>query len=98
MLRFILQRLALVVPTFFGITIVAFGLVRLLGNDPVALLSGERVMSAERHAQLMEQFGFNRPIWVQYADYVWSALQGDFGVSIKTKTTVLSQFLQLFPA
>ena len=98
MIRFILHRLALIVPTFIGITIVAFGLVRLLGSDPVALLAGERVMSPERHAQLSEQFGFNRPIWEQYLDFVLSALQGDFGVSIRTKTAVLDQFLTLFPA
>jgi len=98
MIKFILHRLALIVPTFIGITIVAFGLVRLLGSDPVALLAGERVMSPERHAQLSEQFGFNRPIWEQYLDFVLSALQGDFGVSIRTKTAVLEQFLTLFPA
>ncbi|WP_417307793.1 ABC transporter permease subunit [Devosia sp.] len=98
MLRYILNRLALVVPTFIGITIVAFGLVRVLSGDPVALLSGERVMSPERHAQLAEQLGFNRPIWEQYFDYVLSALQGDFGTSIKTKTAVIDQFLALFPA
>ena len=98
MIRFILHRLALIVPTFIGITIVAFGLVRLLGSDPVALLAGERVMSPERHAQLSEQFGFNRPIWEQYLDFVLSALQGDFGISIRTKTAVLDQFLTLFPA
>jgi dipeptide transport system permease protein len=55
-------------------------------------------MSPERHAQLMEQFGFNRPIWEQYFDYVLSALQGDFGISIKTKTAVIDQFMALFPA
>jgi dipeptide transport system permease protein len=98
MIRYVLHRLALIVPTFIGITLVAFGLVRLLGSDPVALLAGERVMSPERHAQLSEQFGFNRPIWEQYFDFVLSALQGDFGVSIRTKTAVLDQFLTLFPA
>ena len=98
MLRFVLHRLLLIVPTFIGITIVAFGLVRVLAGDPVALLAGERVMSPERHAQLSEQLGFNRPIWEQYLDYVLSALSGDFGVSIKTKTDVLDQFLTLFPA
>ena len=98
MLRYLLNRLALVVPTFIGITIVAFGLVRFLSGDPVMLLAGERVMSPERHAQLSEQLGFNRPIWEQYFDYLLSALQGDFGVSIKTKTDVLEQFMTLFPA
>jgi len=98
MLRYILHRLALVVPTFIGITIVAFSFVRLLPGDPVMLLAGERTMTPERHAQLMEQFGFSRPIVVQYLDFIWSALQGDFGISISTKKAVLDQFLALFPA
>jgi dipeptide transport system permease protein len=98
MLRYILHRLALIVPTFIGITIVAFSFVRLLPGDPVMLLAGERTMTPERHAQLMEQFGFSRPILVQYFDFIWRALQGDFGISISTKKAVLDQFLALFPA
>jgi dipeptide transport system permease protein len=98
MLSFFLKRLALIVPTLIGISIVSFGLIRVLSVDPVSLLSGEHAMSPERHAELMHQFGFDRPIWQQYLDYVFGVLHGDFGVSITTKTSVLTQFLTLFPA
>ncbi|MCC6736667.1 MAG: ABC transporter permease subunit [Bauldia sp.] len=98
MFRFLLSRLALIVPTFFGITVIAFLFPRLLKGDPVLLLSGERGVSPERYAMLNEQFGFDRPLIVQYFDYVWHLLGGDFGTSIATKSPVLHDFFALFPA
>ncbi|PSJ56011.1 ABC transporter permease subunit [Kumtagia ephedrae] len=98
MLRFLLRRLAVLIPTFIGVSIIAFSFIRMLPGDPVALLSGERVMSPERHAEISHQLGFDRPIVIQYLDYLWGVLRGDFGTSISTKGSVLEQFLQLFPA
>lgn len=98
MIRFLAGRLGLIVPTFFGITLVAFAFVRVLPGDPVLMLAGERGMTPERYSQLLTQFGYDQPIWRQYLDYVWRLLQGDFGNSISTKRAVLSEFLTLFPA
>ena len=98
MFRFLLGRIAVLIPTFIGVSIIAFSFIRMLPGDPVALLSGERVMSAERHAEISHQLGFDRPIVIQYLDYLWGVLQGDFGTSISTKGSVLDQFFQLFPA
>jgi dipeptide transport system permease protein len=98
MLPFILRRIALIVPTFIGITIAAFGFIRLLPGDPVLLMAGERGLSPERHAELMHQLGFDRPIYVQYFDFLASTLSGDLGQSIVTKRPVFEEFLTLFPA
>src|SRR6188472_95340 len=98
MLRFILHRLLLIVPTFIGITLVAFLFIRLLPGDPVILMAGERGVSAERHAELMAQFGFDQPLWKQYAEYVAGLLHGNFGYSFSTKKPVLSEFMARFPA
>jgi len=98
MFRFILNKLALIIPTFIGITIVAFAFVRVLPGDPILLLAGERGVDPERYQQLLVQFGYDRPIWVQYFDYLWGLFQGDFGNSISTKRPVLGEFLTLFPA
>jgi dipeptide transport system permease protein len=84
--------------TFVGVSIIAFSFIRMLPGDPVALLSGERVMSPERHAAISHALGFDRPIVIQYLDYLWGVLRGDFGTSIVTKQPVLDQFFQLFPA
>jgi len=98
MLRFVLNKLAYLVPTFIGITIVAFAFVRVLPGDPVLLMAGERGVSPERHAALMAQLGFDRPLWQQYLGYVWNLLHGDFGQSLVTKKPVLTEFFTLFPA
>jgi dipeptide transport system permease protein len=98
MLRFLLHRLLLIVPTFIGITLVAFLFIRLLPGDPVILMAGERGVSPERHAELMAQFGFDQPLWKQYVDYVGGLLQGDFGYSFSTKKPVLGEFMARFPA
>jgi dipeptide transport system permease protein len=98
MLRFIFNRLLLIVPTFIGITIVAFSFVRVLPGDPILLIAGERGVTAERYAELKTQFGYDRPIWEQYFDYLIGLFQGDFGTSISTKRPVIEDFLTLFPA
>ncbi|MCF3933015.1 ABC transporter permease subunit [Acuticoccus sp. M5D2P5] len=98
MLRFFISRLGLIIPTFIGITIVAFAFVRVLPGDPVLLLAGERGMDPDRYQKLLVQFGYDRPIWEQYFHYVMGLLQGDFGNSISTKRPVLQEFFTLFPA
>jgi len=98
MLRFILGRVAVLIPTFVGVTLIAFSFIRLLPGDPVMLMSGERVMSPERHAQIMHDLGYDRPEYIQYLDYLGEILTGDFGNSIVTKRPVLGEFFTLFPA
>jgi len=98
MLRFFLYRLALVIPTFIGVSIVAFAFIRLLPGDPILLLAGERGMTAERYQELQAVYGFDKPLFMQYFDYLANILQGDFGTSIVTKRPVLGEFLARFPA
>jgi hypothetical protein len=98
MLRFLLGRLAVLIPTFIGVSIIAFSFIRLLPGDPVMLMSGERVMSEERCQQISHELGYDRPIVVQYLDYLWGVVRGDFGTSVVTKQPILDQFFTLFPA
>ena len=98
MLRFILNKLALIVPTLIGITICAFGFVRVIPGDPILALAGEHGVTQQRYEQLKIQFGFDKPLWEQYFRYVWNALHGDFGQSISTHSPVVTEFLKLFPA
>ncbi len=98
MLRFLLGRLAVLIPTFIGVSIIAFSFIRLLPGDPVMLMSGERVMSDERYQQISHELGYDRPIVVQYLDYLGGVVRGDFGTSIVTKQPILDQFFTLFPA
>ncbi len=98
MVVFILKRLFLLLPTFLGVTLIAFSLVHLIPGDPIEIMVGERGMDPERHAELMAEFGFDRPLWIQYLSYLGGLVQGDLGTSIASRAPVLEEFLSRFPA
>ena len=98
MLTYVLRRAALIIPTFIGVTLLAFALIHLIPGDPVENLSGERGMDPARRERLLREFGLDRPLAVQYATYVRQVLKGDLGISLTTHEPVLGEFLTLFPA
>jgi dipeptide transport system permease protein len=98
MLRFILTRVSLVIPTFIGITLLTFFLIRLVPGDPIETMAGERGIDPASHELLRKEFGFDRPILVQYGIYIARVLQGDLGKSLITQAPVTSEFAALFPA
>src|SRR6476469_9047041 len=98
MVRFLLTRLSLVIPTFIGMTLLAFFLIRLVPGDPIETMAGARGIDAERHAKLLKEYGLDRPVLVQYGIYIGRVLHGDLGKSMITQTPVLHEFIALFPA
>ena len=98
MLRFILRRLGMVVPTFIGITVLAFALIHLIPGDPIEVMMGERGMDPAAHTQAMKQLGLDQPLPVQYWHYLQHAARGDLGQSLVSNTPVLSEFMARFPA
>src|SRR6185369_7065106 len=98
MLRFILTRLSLVIPTFFGMTLLAFFLIRLVPGDPIETMAGERGIDAVRHEKLLKEYGLDQPMLVQYGVYIGRVLKGDLGKSMITQEPVIHEFAALFPA
>jgi len=98
MIRFLLTRVSLVIPTFFGVTLLTFALIRLVPGDPIELRVGERGIDPARHAALRAELGLDRPVLEQYGLYIVDVLQGDLGKSVVTRKPVLEEFLTLFPA
>jgi dipeptide transport system permease protein len=98
MLRFFATRIALVIPTFLGVTLLTFALIRLVPGDPIELLVGERGIDPARHAMLRAELGLDQPLLTQYGIYITDVLSGDLGKSIVTKTPVIDEFITLFPA
>src|SRR4051794_20809015 len=98
MLRFLLTRVSLIVPTFIGVTLLAFVLIRLVPGDPIETLAGERGIDAARHEKLRHEYGLDRPVLVQYGVYIERVLRGDLGKSMITSEPVISEFGALFPA
>ena len=98
MFTFLLKRLALLLPTFIGITLVAFFLIRLVPGDPIEVMVGERRLDPAAHARLVQQMGLDRPLLVQYGSYLKQTLSGDLGTSIVSREPVSLEFAALFPA
>ena len=94
----LLKRLATLVITLLGVTLVAFALIRLVPGDPIEIMVGERRLDAAAHAALMQQMGLDQPLPVQYLRYVGQLLQGDLGKSLVTRESVAQEFEVLFPA
>ena len=70
MLRYLLQRLLVLIPTFLGITLLTFSLIRLIPGDPVEVRMGERTLDPEMHAAALKKLGLDQPLYVQYGRYL----------------------------
>lgn len=98
MFRFLATRVGLIVPTFVGVTLLTFALIRVIPGDPIELLAGERGIDPARHAELRADLGLDKPLLVQYGIYIADVARGDLGESILTREPVLEEFLARFPA
>jgi peptide/nickel transport system permease protein len=96
MLTLILRRLLLVLPNLFLLTFLLFASITTLLGSPAAMMLGEEA-SPEAIRELNERFGFDRPVIVQYADWIWNALQGNFGRSFTTQQAVADAVLPRVP-
>lgn len=83
MSRYLIRRLAAMIPVLIGILLVVFVMVRLIPGDPCLVMLGERATQAQCEA-FRKRFGLNDPLPVQFARYAVQILQGDLGTSIST--------------
>ncbi|RYB04135.1 ABC transporter permease subunit [Lichenibacterium ramalinae] len=98
MIRFLVKRILLTVPTFIALIFLVFVAIRLVPGDPVEVRVGEHGISPERLALLRHELGLDQPVWKQFLDYLWQLGHGDFGRSLSTSNSVLGEFFTLFPA
>jgi peptide/nickel transport system permease protein len=99
--RYIARRLLIAIPTLLGATIVAFIILRVLPGDVAEMIlrgeSGEGAAFPWTIEQLREELGLNRPLYVQYFDWVGHILIGDFGESLWTGRSVGGEILHRLP-
>lgn len=81
MSRFLLRRAIFVIPILFGVSIVVFFTLKLLPGDPVASLLGPNSTPASR-AALIERYGLDEPLLIQYGTWLGNVVRGDLGWSI----------------
>jgi peptide/nickel transport system permease protein len=92
MLKFVLHRFLLMIPTLLGVALLVFFLLRLMPGDPVATMllgdAGGANISKEVIEQERARLGLDKPLWVQFFKWFGGILQGDFGVSMWTGKSV----------
>lgn len=93
----ILKRLALIIPTLIGVTLVTFTISRVVPGDPARLAAGAQGSQA-MYEQLRKEFGLDDPLPVQYANYVSDLVRGDWGRSMLTRRPVLDDLRVYWPA
>ncbi len=91
------KRLLAVVPMVFGVLLLTFLLVHLVPGDPVEVMLGESASHADRD-RLRAELGLERPLPVQFVDYLGRLAQGDFGRSIHTGMPIAELLAQRIPA
>ncbi len=83
--------------TFLGLLAITFFIGRVVPIDPVLAAVGDRATKAVYEAA-KAAMGLDRPLFVQFASYVWAVLHGDFGISVSTGQPVAQDLLRVFPA
>ena len=97
MLRFLSQRLLVLIPVLLGVSMLSFLLLYLIPGDVVDILMGQESGDPARLAEMRRLFGIDRPLPARYAEWLGEALRGDLGRSFVTRRPVLSEILTAFP-
>lgn len=99
MIGYIGRRILQMIPVFIGVTILLFILRApgILPGDPVKLITGEKAISETLYNQIVEKYGLDKPIYVQYGRYLSDLVQGDLGESYQKSRPVTDILFAKFP-
>ncbi|MBV9329475.1 MAG: ABC transporter permease [Chloroflexi bacterium] len=95
MTTYVIRRVLAIIPVLFGISILVFLLVHLIPGDVAQILLGTQATDQQLET-LRRTFGLDRPLPVQYVDWLSHILRGDFGVSFRTNRPVLPDLVSRF--
>ncbi len=94
---YLIRRLLLIIPVLIGLSIVTFAISHIVPGDPVRLAAGPQATAEQIH-KLEEEFGLDKPLPVQYLNYMRGVLRGDLGVSMMNRHPVALDLRRYFPA
>lgn len=96
MLKYILKRLLLIIPTLLGVLFIVFAIMNFTPGDPGRQILG---ISAKQETvdELNHQLGYDRPFLVRFVSYIGDLLQGDLGTSYRTRQPFTGEFFTKVP-
>lgn len=97
MFKYFIKRLLLLIPVVLGVSVLVFIIMHVFTSDPSANILGQHA-SQEQIDALRQQLGLNDPLYKQYLNFITGILQGDFGTSLITKSSVATEIFSRFPA
>ncbi len=96
MFRYVVRRLIQTVFVVLGVTAASFAMLFMTG-DPALAMAGDQ-WTTEQIDQFRRDMGFDRPWIVQYGEFLWRAVQGDFGVSLRQRQPTFTLIMERMPA
>ena len=96
MSKYVLKRLAMLIPVLIGVTFMVYFILSLSPGDTAAMIAGESA-DAETIEATRKDLGLDQPVIVQYGKYMLNLLHGDMGKSYKTKRDVFPTIMAAFP-
>jgi peptide/nickel transport system permease protein len=96
MVQYVLRRLLVAVPMLLGAMSIVFFAMRILPGDPCVAMMGDQA-TTEALADCTKNLGLNRPLIIQYVDYLWRSVQFDFGSSLRQGYPVSEYIARMFP-
>ncbi len=98
MRNFVIQRLAALIPTLLGVSVIVFLVIHLIPGDTITAMIGTQYKLTEvQAASLRAYFGLDKPLWEQYLRWILAAVRGDLGYSVRSGQSVMSEILRSFP-
>ena len=94
--RYLLRRALALVPTLLGALTLIFMVVHLIPGDPVLVVLGDR-FSQEAYDEIQRRLGLDKPILVQYFNYLGEIVTGNFGDSFRTRRPIVDDIIAQFP-
>ncbi len=98
MTRYISARLLVTVPVIFGVTLAVFSMLFLIPGDPVKMMLSEFVTNPEQIARMRAQLHLSEPFPQQYGRFVWNAVHGNLGQSIRDRRPVTEEIVEVMPS
>ena len=101
-MRYLAQRILFYIPMILLVTLLAFVLMRVIPGDPALMIlagvTGDGSFTQEELANLRQELGTDKPIYVQYAHWIWGLVRGELGMSMFYRTPIIEELGPRIPA
>ena len=96
MYKYILKRILMMIPVIIGVSLLVFLVLKMTPGDPARIVAGSEADEATVE-QIREELGLNKPVLIQYVDYMLGLLRGDMGTSYTNGKPVSEEIFSRMP-